>query len=135
MNQQEKPMKTAKQLLAEANAAIETITVQQALELASDPNVQFVDVREQVELAAGGTIPGAVHAPRGLLEFIADPESPAHKKPLSSGKRLVLFCASGGRSALASKTLTDMGVTKVCHIAGGFNAWKAANGPVAAAGG
>ena len=123
-------MKSSKQLLAEANAAIETITVQQALELANDPNVQFVDIREQVELAAGGTIPGAVHAPRGLLEFMADPESPAHKKPLSSGKRLVLFCASGGRSALASKTLIDMGIGKVCHVAGGFNAWKAANGPV-----
>jgi rhodanese-related sulfurtransferase len=127
-------MKGFKQLLAEANAVVETISVQQALELANDPSVQFVDVREQVELAAGGTIPGAVHAPRGLLEFIADPESPSHKKPLSSGKKLVLFCASGGRSALASKTLTDMGIGKVSHVAGGFNAWKAAGGPVAPAG-
>jgi len=127
-------MKGFKQLLAEANAAVETISVQQALELANDPSVQFVDVREQVELAAGGTIPGAVHAPRGLLEFIADPESPAHKKPLSSGKRLVLFCASGGRSALASKTLGEMGIDKVSHVAGGFNAWKAAGGPVGPAG-
>jgi rhodanese-related sulfurtransferase len=134
IRQGERTMKGFKQLVAEANAAIETISVQQALELANDPSVQFVDVREQVELNAGGTIPGAVHAPRGLLEFIADPESPMHKKPLSSGKLLVLFCASGGRSALASKTLGDMGIAKVCHVAGGFNAWKAANGPVGPAG-
>jgi rhodanese-related sulfurtransferase len=127
-------MKGFKQMLAEANAVVETISVQQALELANDTSVQFVDVREQVELNAGGTIPGAVHAPRGLLEFLADPESPSHKKQLSSGKLLILFCASGGRSALASKTLTDMGVLRICHIAGGFNAWKAANGPVGPAG-
>src|SRR5580658_2129050 len=102
-------MKGFKQLLAEANAAVETIPVQQALELANDPTVQFVDVREQVELNANGTIPGAVHAPRGLLEFIADPESPAHKKPLSSGKRLVLVCASGGRWRWRSRTLSWTG--------------------------
>jgi rhodanese-related sulfurtransferase len=124
-------VKGFKQLLAEANATIETVSVQEALELAKDPSVQFVDVREQVEVTASGTIPGAVHAPRGLLEFIADPESPMHKKPLSSGKLLILFCASGGRSALATRTLAEMGIAKVCHIAGGFNAWKAANGPVA----
>ena len=119
-----------KQLLAEANAAIETVSVQDAMKLANDPSVQFVDIRDANELAAGGTIPGAVHAPRGLLEFLADPESPMHKKPLSSGKKLVLFCASGGRSALATKTLGEMGIEKVSHMAGGFNAWKAANGPV-----
>ena len=119
-----------KQLLAEANAAIETVSVQDAMKLANDPSVQFVDIRDANELAAGGTIPGAVHAPRGLLEFLAAPESPMHKKPLSSGKKLVLFCASGGRSALATKTLGEMGIEKVSHMAGGFNAWKAANGPV-----
>jgi len=120
-----------KQLLAEANAVIKTISVQDALRRANDPSVQFVDIRDQTELANTGTIPGAVHAPRGLLEFLADPESPSHKKPLSSGKKLVLFCASGGRSALAAKTLGEMGIDKVCHMAGGFTAWKAANGPMA----
>jgi len=119
-----------KQMLAEANAVIETVSVQDAMKLANDPSVQFVDIRDANELAANGTIPGAVHVPRGLLEFQADPESPAHKKPLSSGKKLVLFCASGGRSALAAKTLNEMGVEKVSHMAGGFNAWKAASGPV-----
>jgi rhodanese-related sulfurtransferase len=119
-----------KQLLAEANAAIETISVQQALALVDDPTVQLVDIREQVELAASGMIPGAVHAPRGFLEFIADPESPMHKPPLASGKKLVLYCGSGGRAAMSAKTLQDMGITNVCNMAGGFTAWKAANGPV-----
>jgi rhodanese-related sulfurtransferase len=131
---EEKAMKKGfKQLLAEANAVIETISVQDAMKLVSDPHVQFVDIRDQTELANAGAIPGAVHAPRGLPEFLADPESPSHKKPLSSGKKLVLFCASGGRSALAAKTLGEMGIDKVCHMAGGFTAWKVANGPVAPA--
>ncbi|MDE2361553.1 MAG: rhodanese-like domain-containing protein [Hyphomicrobiales bacterium] len=119
-----------KQMLAEANAVIETIDVQHALKLVNDPNVQFVDIRDGMELAQSGKVPGAVHASRGLLEFVADPESPMHKKELSSGKRLVVYCASGGRSTLATKTLMDMGHRNVCHIAGGFSAWNAAGGPV-----
>jgi rhodanese-related sulfurtransferase len=119
-----------KQMLAEANAAIETIDVQHALGLVNDPGVQFVDIRDGAEVAASGMLPGAVHASRGLLEFLADPESPMHKKELASGKKLVLYCASGGRSTLAAKTLLDMGLTNVCHIAGGFSAWSAASGPV-----
>ena len=120
-----------KQMLAEANAVIDTISVQQALGLVNDSSVHFVDIRDQAERAANGSIPGAVHAPRGLLEFIADPESPLHKPALASGKRLVLFCASGGRSALAAKTLKDMGLANVSHVAGGFTAWKTAGGKVA----
>jgi rhodanese-related sulfurtransferase len=119
--------KTAKQLLAEANAAIRTITAAEAIALQG--SAQFVDIREPAEVAAG-TVPGAVAVPRGLLEFAADPDSPAHKPQFSAGKPLVLFCASGGRSALATKTLTDMGFTDLCHIAGGFTAWKAAGGKV-----
>ena len=119
-----------KQMLAEANAVIETIDVQHALKLAGDPSVQFVDIRDGAEVAASGMVPGAVHAPRGLLEFIADPESPMHKAELSAGRKLVLYCASGGRSTLAAKTLVDMGLTNVCHVAGGFGAWNAAGGPV-----
>ncbi len=118
-----------KQLIAEANSVIETITVPQALTLVGDSGVQFVDVRETVERQQSGTIQGAVHAPRGFLEFHVDPESPMHNPALSAGKRLVLFCGSGGRSALAAKTLHDMGVTDVCHIAGGFAAWCDAKGP------
>ena len=118
-----------KQLIAEANSVIETITVPQALTLVGDPGVQFVDVRETVERQQSGTIQGAVHAPRGFLEFHVDPESPMHNPALSAGKRLVLFCGSGGRSALAAKTLHDMGVANVCHIAGGFAAWRDGEGP------
>ncbi len=117
-----------KALIAEANAVIETIPVKDALALVGDPKLQFVDIRETVEVQKSGTIKGAVHAPRGFLEFIADPESPMHKPEFSSGKGLILFCASGGRSTLAARTLMDMGFTKVAHIAGGFAAWQAAGG-------
>ncbi len=123
--------KSAKQLLAEANAAIQTISAAEAMALQG--NVQFVDIREPAEVAAG-TVPGAVAVPRGLLEFAADPESPMHKPQFAAGKKLVLFCASGGRSALATKTLTDMGYTDLCHIGGGFTAWKAAGGTVGESG-
>lgn len=117
-----------KQLIAEANSVIETITVAQALTLVGDPGVQFVDVRETVERQQSGTIQGAVHAPRGFLEFHVDPESPMHNPALSAGKRLVLFCGSGGRSALAAKTLADMGIARVGYIVGGLAAWSEAGG-------
>jgi rhodanese-related sulfurtransferase len=120
----------AKQLLAEANAQVTAVAAKDALALAGDPNVVFVDVRETVERQKTGGIKGSVHAPRGFLEFHADPESPSHIPALSSGKRLVLYCASGGRSALAAKTLGEMGVPNVSHLAGGFAAWKEANGPI-----
>jgi len=74
-------------------------------------------------------IPGAEPAPRGMLEFYADPESPYHKPVFASGKTLLLYCASAGRSALAARTLEEMGLEKVAHVAGGFRAWLAANGP------
>ncbi len=119
-----------KQMLAEATAVIETMAVQDALAVADDPDVVFVDVRETVELQQSGAIAGAVHAPRGFLEFIADPEGPMHLPDLASGKLLILYCGSGGRSALATKTLQDMGIEKVCHIAGGLGAWQQAGGPI-----
>jgi rhodanese-related sulfurtransferase len=119
-----------KMMMAEANAVIDTVSVQDALRLIDDPGAVFVDVRETVELQREGTIPGAVHAPRGLLEFIADPASPMHHQALSSGKRLVLFCASGGRSTFAARTLTEMGIGDVCHVAGGYSAWRHAGGPI-----
>ena len=118
-----------RQMLAEANAMIETISVDDAQALVGDPDVVFVDVRETVERQTSGGIKGSVHAPRGFLEIIADPESPMHVGSLASGKRLVLYCGSGGRSALAAKTLMDMGLEKVCHIAGGYGAWVEAGGP------
>ena len=118
-----------KQMLAEANATIETIDVQHALRLVGDASVQFVDIREAHEVAQTGTLPGAVHAPRGFLEFLADPECPMHNKALA-GRKLVLLCATGGRSTLAAKTLQEMGIADVCHVAGGIAAWSAAGGPI-----
>jgi rhodanese-related sulfurtransferase len=120
----------AKQMLAEANAAIETLPVEAALKLVDDPDVVFVDVRETVERQQSGGVKGSVHVPRGFLEFQADPESRSHQPALSSGKRLVLYCSAGSRSALAAKTLQDMGVPRVSHIAGGFGAWQQAGGPI-----
>ena len=118
-----------KQMLAEANAMIETISVEDAQALVGNADVVFVDVRETVERQKSGGIKGSVHVPRGFLEIIADPETPMHVDSLASGKRLVLYCGSGGRSALAAKTLMDMGLEKVCHIAGGYAAWVEAGGP------
>ena len=118
-----------KAMLGQANTEIETVSAKEAANFLDDRSVQFVDVRETQEVENTGGLPGYVHVPRGLLEFIADPESPMHKAELSSGKRLVLYCASGGRSALAAKTLQDMGLSNICHIAGGFAAWLDVGGP------
>jgi rhodanese-related sulfurtransferase len=122
--------KSAMQLVAEAEAEIETISAEDAKSLISDENTVIVDLRDIRELWNGGTIPGSLHAPRGMLEFWVDPESPYHREVFASGKKLVFFCAGGLRSALAAKVVQDMGVTPVAHIAGGFGAWTKAEGPV-----
>ena len=122
-----------KAMLGEANAEIDTVSAEKAREYVGDENILFVDVRETQEVENSGGLPGSVHVPRGLLEFIADPESPMHKSELSSGRQLVLYCASGGRSALAAKTLQDMGLSNICHIAGGFTAWVDIGGPTTVA--
>src|ERR1700730_5100661 len=121
---------SAKQLIAEADAQIPTLAAKEALALVDDPDVVFVDVRETIERQRTGGVKGSVHAPRGLLEFYADPESSMHQPALSSGKRIILYCAAGGRSALAAKTLDDMGIANVSHLAGGFTAWREAGGPI-----
>ena len=119
-----------KTLLAQANAVIETISVQDALQHVGGADAVFVDVREAHERHAAGGLRGSVHAPRGFLEFKIDLEGPLHEPALSSGKRLILYCASGGRSTFAAKTLQDMGLGNVCHMAGGINAWAEAGGPI-----
>jgi rhodanese-related sulfurtransferase len=119
-----------KQLLADAEREIETLSVRDAIALHGDPDVTFVDLRDPRELAREGKIPGAFHATRGMLEFWVDPESPYHKDVFASGKRFVLYCQSGWRSALAAQTVTRMGLERVCHVGGGFSAWKEASGPV-----
>jgi rhodanese-related sulfurtransferase len=120
-----------KQMLAEANAFIETISVHDALPLVNDKSVLFLDVREAFELEKG-EIEGALHAARGFLEFFADPESTMHKPEISRAEKIILYCASGGRSALAARMLVDMGYDfeTIFNLAGGFEAWKAANGPI-----
>jgi rhodanese-related sulfurtransferase len=118
-----------KALLAEANAEIESIGAHEALALHGDPDVVFVDVRESGERRKGA-IPDSVAAPRGFLEFIADPEGPSHRPELVSGKKLILVCASGGRSALAGVTLRGMGIVNVVNLAGGIAAWQQVGGPV-----
>ena len=119
-----------KQLVTEAEAEIETIDVEDAKRLVDDGDTIIVDLRDIRELWNVGTIPGSVHAPRGMLEFWVDPDSPYHRKVFSSGKKLVFFCAAGWRSALATKAVQDMGVMPVAHIDGGFSAWIEADGPV-----
>jgi len=122
--------KSAKDLVAEASREIETLSGQEAVKLVGDPNVVFVDVREGEELQKTGKLQGAVHVPRGFLEFQADPTSPTHKPELGSGKKLVLYCGSGNRSALGAKALKEMGIKNVAHVAGGFSALQQAGGPI-----
>ena len=122
-------MKSAKDLVAEASRTVETLSGEEAAKLVGDANVIFVDVREGEELRKTGKLRDAVHVPRGFLEFQADPTSPTHKAELSGSKKLVLYCGSGSRSALAAKTLRDMGITNVAHVAGGFPALQKAGGP------
>ena len=122
--------KTSAQLCVEAEAEIETWSVEHAIgNLGKSENV-FVDVRDPRELWRDGTIPDALHAPRGMLEFWVDPESPYAKEVFQSGRRFVFFCGGGMRSALATKTVQDMGLTPVCHIEGGFAAWQEKGGPI-----
>jgi rhodanese-related sulfurtransferase len=99
-------------------------------EMRTRSNLLLVDIREIQETIDLGTIPGAVHAPRGMLEFWADPASPYYRDYFTEDKRIVVFCAGGGRSALAAKALIDMGFTDVAHLEAGFNGWKKAGEPV-----
>jgi rhodanese-related sulfurtransferase len=122
--------RTVQQMLAEANSEIETLDVDEARALHGRPDVTFVDLRDPREAWREGGIPGAVPVTRGMLEFWIDPGSPYHKPLFASGNRFVFFCAGGWRSALAAKTAQDMGLTPVCHVEGGFSAWKKAGAPV-----
>lgn len=119
-----------KALLEEASAQIKTYSIEEARAKLADPNVLFVDIRDVRELEREGVIPGAYHAPRGMIEFWVDPESPYFKPVFGEPKEFIFFCAAGWRSALTTKTVQDMGLTSVADIAGGFGAWKAAGAPV-----
>jgi rhodanese-related sulfurtransferase len=121
--------KTVADMLAAARADVPTISLDDAKKLVGDPNVLFLDVRDGTELQATGKVKGAIHTQRGLLEFKADPASPYHVKDITPDKTLITYCASGGRSALAGKTLQEMGYTKVFNL-GKFQDWKDGGGDV-----
>ena len=119
------------QLVDEAMAQVTTYSVDQVRSPLADGRMQIVDIRDPRELEREGTLPGALLAPRGMLEFWVDPASPYHKPVFADeSKEFVLFCGAGWRSALATKTLQDMGMTNVAHIDGGFGAWKKGGAPV-----
>ena len=122
--------KSAKDLVADASREVETLSGADALKLVDQPGVVFVDVREGEELRKTGKLKGAVHVPRGFLEFQADPTSPTHKPELVGNKKLVLYCGSGNRSALGAQTLKSMGIANVAHVAGGFPALQQAGGDI-----
>ena len=113
-------------LVAAAHAEVKTWSVDEAHKNLTNASVLFVDIRDIRELWRDGTIPEAYHAPRGMLEFWVDPSSPYARDVFQQDKTYVLFCASGWRSALAAKTLKDMGFENVAHIDGGITAWKKA---------
>jgi rhodanese-related sulfurtransferase len=117
-------------MLAEANAAVITLTVADARDLLAREDVLFVDLRDPRELAREGRIPGAFHCPRGMLEFWIDPASPYAKPQFQDDKTFVFFCAAGWRSALSAHTAQKMGLAPVAHVEGGFSAWKQAGAPV-----
>ena len=120
------------QMVAAAHARIRTLSIDEAKALLGQPDVLFVDIRDPRELERDGVIPGAFHATRGMLEFWVDPDSPYYKPVFGEDRTFVLFCGGGWRSALAAATLQDMGLARVCHIDGGFKAWKDGGGPTAA---
>ena len=121
--------KGVKTLTAEAIAEIENIEAEDAVRLAGDKTICLVDIRDVRELKRDGQVPGAMHAPRGMLEFWVDPDSPYYREAFGTGQKFVLFCAGGLRSALAAKRLQDMGFGPVAHVVGGYGAWKKAGGP------
>jgi len=121
-----------KSLVETAEREVETIPTEDAVKLAGRDDIVLVDIRDVRELQREGKVPGAFHAPRGMLEFWIDPASPYHKPVFAQDKKYVFFCAGGLRSALAAKTAQDMGLKPVAHIKGGFGAWKKAGGPVTA---
>lgn len=124
--------KSVKSLVEAAKGEIEEIPAAEAVKLVGRDDVVLVDIRDIRELGREGKVPGAFHAPRGMLEFWIDPESPYYKPKFGEDKKYVFFCAGGLRSALAAKAAQDMGLKPVAHILEGFKGWKDAGGPVEA---
>jgi rhodanese-related sulfurtransferase len=120
-------IKSVDDFKAEAAAVVKAISVEDSRQLVDDDSVVFVDVREADEIARLGKIEGSVHVPRGVLEFYIDPKSSMHMDIFSSGKRVVFYCATSGRSLLAAKVAKDMGVKDPVYLQGGFTAWSEAD--------
>jgi rhodanese-related sulfurtransferase len=120
---------SVKQMMEAANAAVPRITPAQAKEMMAKGDTVVVDVRDGSEVQQSGKVAGAVHVPRGLLEFKADPESPTRDKNFDKNKTLILYCGSGGRAALSGKTLKDLGYEKVYNL-GAFKDWAESGGPI-----
>lgn len=121
--------KTAAEMVAAAKSRVENLSVEQTATELEQGDALLVDLREPEERAKSGTISGALAAPRGMLEFWADPTSSYHKPEFSPERRVIFHCASGGRSALAADLLQEMGYTNVAHLDGGFGAWQSAGKP------
>jgi rhodanese-related sulfurtransferase len=121
--------KTAKELVEAANAVVPKVTPAQAQEMIASGNTLVVDVRDAPEVEQSGKVAGAIHIPRGMLEFRADPESPYHDQNFAKDKTVILYCASGGRSALSGQALKELGYTDVYNM-GAFKDWAEAGGPI-----
>ncbi len=124
-------VKRLKDMVEAAYAQVETLSAEEAIALHGGEGVDFVDIRDVRELWRDGAVPGAFHCPRGMLEFWIDPDSPYAKERFASGRKFVIFCAGGQRSALAAQVAQEMGL-KVAHVGSGFRGWKEAGGPVEA---
>jgi rhodanese-related sulfurtransferase len=123
--------KTAAQLVSEAKGRVQNLTPQQVAAELEQGGVTLIDIREPEERVQNGAIAGALPAPRGMLEFYADPTSAYHRAEFDPQRRVILHCASGGRSALAADTLQQLGYTNVAHLDGGLKAWREQGYPVA----
>jgi len=121
--------KNVRQLIDAANAAVPRVTPSQAASLIARENALVIDVRDGAEVAASGKVFGAINISRGMLEFRADPDSPYHDKKFDKDKTVIVYCASGGRSALSGKTLKDMGYQRVFNL-GAFKIWAESGGGV-----
>ena len=122
--------KSVKELVSEANEVVRTISPSEAAHALTSDKYVFVDLRDFRELKREGKIPGSFSCPRGMLEFWIDPKSPYHKEVYNQNKTYGFYCASAWRSALSAKVAQEMGLAPVCHIAGGFTAWRKEIGEV-----
>lgn len=123
-------MKSAARMVTEARARIVNLTPEQVATEIREGRPLLVDLREADERARTGTLPGAIHAPRGMLEFRADPSSPYHRSAFDPSRRVISYCASGGRSALAADLLGGMGYTNIAHLDGGIKARREQGHPI-----